>query len=62
MREIDVFAFGFVAISSFCTELFMLTDAGIADLRRMEIQLGLFDAGIRRDISRASAHWMLTTD
>jgi hypothetical protein len=32
MREIDVFAFGFVAISSFCTELFMLTDAGIADL------------------------------
>jgi hypothetical protein len=62
MREIDVFACGFVAISSFCTELFMLTDAGIADLRRMEIQLGLFDAGIRRGISRASAHWMLTTD
>jgi hypothetical protein len=62
LRKIDVFAFGFVAISSFFhKELFMSTDAGIADLRRMEIQLGLLDAGIRRGMSRALADWMFTS-
>jgi hypothetical protein len=61
MRGIDVFAFGFVATSSFCTELFMLTDAGIADLRKWRSNSGYLIRGSEGYQPRI-AHWMLTTD